>query len=324
MFMSQERLPVMQAMIMADNKLEREQALTKLLPMQTHDFIEIFKAMHGLPVTIRLLDPPLHEFLPKLEDLVLDPEINKKQKLLNKVKELKEANPMMGLRGCRLGLLYPEINEMQVRAIFAAAISVKKEGLKVLPEIMIPLISDAQELLITRKHLEAVAKKVMDEYGQKIDYSFGTMIEIPRACVTAGEIAQYAQFFSFGTNDLTQMTYGFSRDDAEGKFLTRYLEGVRVNGESIKIMSNNPFEILDRKGVGKLMKLAIEYGLQSNPALKLGVCGEHGGEPSSIEFFEELGLTYISCSPYRLPIARLAAAQARIKRELNNKVLIDK
>lgn len=226
---------------------------------------------------------------------------------------------MMGLRGCRLGLLYPEISEMQIRAIFEAAIAVEKEGIKVLPEIMIPLISDVQELMVTRKHLEFTAQKVMAEYGQNIEYSFGTMIEIPRACLTADEIAQYADFFSFGTNDLTQMTYGFSRDDAEGKFLTRYLEGVQINAEQIKIMANNPFEILDRNGVGKLMKLAIEYGLQSNPSLKLGVCGEHGGEPSSIEFFEQIGLTYVSCSPFRLPIARLAAAQARIKNELTYK-----
>ncbi len=317
MFMNQDRLPVMQTMIMADSKVERQKALAKLLPMQKHDFTEIFKVMQGLPVTIRLLDPPLHEFLPKLEELMTDPEISKKQSLLNKVKELKEANPMMGLRGCRLGLLYPEINEMQVRAIFEAAISVRKEGIKVLPEIMIPLISDVQELIVTRKHLEATARTVMDEYGQKIEYSFGTMIEIPRACLTANEIAQYADFFSFGTNDLTQMTYGFSRDDAEGKFLTRYLEGLEVNGEKVKIIANNPFEVLDRNGVGKLIKLAIEYGVQSNPSLKLGICGEHGGEPSSIEFFEQVGLTYISCSPFRLPIARLAAAQARIKNELN-------
>jgi len=317
MFMNQDRLPVMQTMIMADSKVERQKALAKLLPMQKHDFTEIFKVMQGLPVTIRLLDPPLHEFLPKLEELMTDPEISKKQSLLNKVKELKEANPMMGLRGCRLGLLYPEINEMQVRAIFEAAISVRKEGIKVLPEIMIPLISDVQELIVTRKHLEATARTVMDEYGQKVEYSFGTMIEIPRACLTANEIAQYADFFSFGTNDLTQMTYGFSRDDAEGKFLTRYLEGLEVSGEKVKIIANNPFEVLDRNGVGKLIKLAIEYGVQSNPSLKLGICGEHGGEPSSIEFFEQAGLTYISCSPFRLPIARLAAAQARIKNELN-------
>ena len=318
MFMNQERLPVMQAMILANNKAERENALSQLLPMQKNDFIEIFKVMHGLPVTIRLLDPPLHEFLPKIEELVMDPDIGKKQLLLNKVKELKEANPMMGLRGCRLGLLYPEINEMQVRAIFEAAISVKQEGIEVMPEIMIPLISDVEELVVCREHLENVALKIMDQYKQKVDYTFGTMIEIPRACLTAGDIAKHAEFFSFGTNDLTQMTYGFSRDDAEGKFLARYLEGIEVNGKSVKILRNNPFEMLDRDGVGRLIKLAINEGLKNNPSLKFGICGEHGGEPSSIEFFEEAGLNYISCSPYRIPIARLAAAQARIRNQLTN------
>ncbi len=333
MFMSHERLPVMQAMIMAKTKHEREQVLAQLLPMQRHDFSEIFKVMNGLPVNIRLLDPPLHEFLPKYEDLVLEVATHKytakeratansdkdfldKELLLAKVMELKEANPMMGLRGCRLGLLYPEINAMQVRAIFEAAVAVKKQGVPVSLEIMIPLVGEVQELIVSKKNLETIALDVMEEHEQTIEFSFGTMIEIPRACVTADEIAQHAQFFSFGTNDLTQMTYGYSRDDAEGKFLNRYLEGVEVNDEKIKILTDNPFEVLDRKGVGKLMKLAIEYGLQANPSLKLGICGEHGGEPSSIEFVEQLGLHYVSCSPFRLPLARLAAAQARIKGEL--------
>ncbi len=333
MFMSQDRLPVMQAMIMAESKDERESALAKLLPMQRHDFTEIFKVMDGLPVTIRLLDPPLHEFLPKQEELLIEisqsqnkatEQIRQKRLLLEKVQELKEANPMMGLRGCRLGLVYPEINEMQVRAIFEAAAAVKKRGIVVLPEIMIPLVGEVQELIVARKHLEAVALAVMEEQKEKIDYLFGTMIEIPRACLTADEIARYADFFSFGTNDLTQMTYGFSRDDAEGKFLNRYLEGIEVGTEKIKILSNNPFEILDRKGVGKLMKLAIEYGLQTNPALKIGICGEHGGEASSIGFVEQIGLTYVSCSPFRVPLARLAAAQARIRAESNIERLIDK
>jgi len=231
---------------------------------------------------------------------------------------------MMGLRGCRLGLLYPEINEMQVRAIFEAALSVKKQGIKVLPEIMIPLISDVQELIVTREHLEALALLVMAEQKEKIEYRFGTMIELPRACLVADEIAKHAEFFSFGTNDLTQMTFGFSRDDAEGKFLQRYLEGVDISGQKVKILANNPFEILDRQGVGKLMKLAIEYGLQTNPKLKIGICGEHGGEASSIEFAEKIGLSYVSCSPYRIPLARLAAAQALLKKEIETNHTADK
>jgi pyruvate,orthophosphate dikinase len=208
--------------------------------------------------------------------------------------------------------LYPEINEMQVRAIFEAAIEVKKAGLTVLPEIMIPLIGHANELKIVRKQLEDVAKKVMEEKGTKIDYKFGTMIEIPRACVTANEIAEHAEFFSFGTNDLTQMTFGFSRDDAEGKFLHKYLEGIDGLIGKEKILTHNPFEVLDTSGVGKLMKMAVEYGLQTRPDLKLGICGEHGGEPMSIAFAHELGLNYVSCSPFRVPVARLAAAQATI------------
>jgi len=327
MFMNQERLPVMQAMIMAEDKEDRKEALSKLLPMQRQDFIDIFKVMDGLPVTIRLLDPPLHEFLPKHEELIAElatlqarPNGDKKsierlKKVLNKVNQLKEANPMMGLRGCRLGLLYPEINEMQVRAIFEAALAVKKQGGKVLPEIMIPLVGEARELLAARNHLEGVAIAVMDEQKEKIDYRFGTMIELPRACLTADEIAKHAEFFSFGTNDLTQMTFGFSRDDAEGKFLQRYLEGIDVGREKVKILNDNPFEILDRQGVGKLMKLAIESGLKTNPKLKIGICGEHGGEPSSIEFAEQIGLSYVSCSPYRIPLARLSAAQGILKNE---------
>ena len=323
MFMSQERLPVMQKMIMSDTKEERLQALSQLLPMQKQDFTEIFKVMDGLPVTIRLLDPPLHEFLPKYEELaeialpITKLELQNRQKLLNKIKQLSEINPMMGLRGCRLGLLYPEINEMQVRAIFEAALLVKQQGIKVLPEIMIPLISEVQELIVTRKLLEAVALSVMTEQKEKIKYRFGTMIELPRACLTADEIARHADFFSFGTNDLTQMTFGFSRDDAEGKFLQRYLEGIDVNGQKVKILINNPFEILDRQGVGKLMKLAVEYGLQTNPHLKIGICGEHGGDAASVEFAEEIGLSYVSCSPYRIPLALLAAAQGILKNKIS-------
>ncbi|HEY9870901.1 MAG TPA: pyruvate, phosphate dikinase [Candidatus Obscuribacterales bacterium] len=323
MFMSQDRLPVVQEMIMASSAGEREKALAKLLPMQRDDFMGIFRAMDGLPVTIRLLDPPLHEFLPKYEELVeqvatlkargtTGAELRGKELLLHKVRELKEANPMMGLRGCRLGLLYPEISRMQVEAIFEAAIALKKQGVEVRPEIMIPLVGHVNELKIARAQLESVAREIMEREGVTIDYSFGTMIEVPRACVTANEIAEHAEFFSFGTNDLTQMTFGFSRDDAEGKFLQRYLDGIDWGSGKHKIMTSNPFEILDQAGVGKMMKIAVEYGLQTRPDLKLGICGEHGGEPSSIAFAHQLGLSYVSCSPYRVPLARLAAAQANL------------
>lgn len=330
MFMSQDRLPAVQEMIMSGSKEEREVALKKLLPMQRQDFIDIFKAMDGLPVTIRLLDPPLHEFLPKYEELIEEiatlkakgiknEELRKKEQLLSKVNNLKESNPMMGLRGCRLGLTMPEINCMQVQAIFEAAIAVKKAGIKVLPEIMIPLIGHVNELKLSRQMLESTAKEVMEREGVSVDYKFGTMIEIPRACVTANEIAEHAEFFSFGTNDLTQMTFGYSRDDAEGKFLQRYMEGIEWQGGNHKILANNPFETLDQNGVGKLMKIAVEYGLQTRPDLKLGICGEHGGEPSSIAFAHQLGLAYVSCSPYRVPLARLAAAQATITSEEKDK-----
>jgi pyruvate,orthophosphate dikinase len=321
MFMSQDRLPAVQEMILSHTLDERQKALDKLLPMQREDFIGIFKEMNGLPVTIRLLDPPLHEFLPKKEELIEEvatmrakgtkgTELRQKEALLQKVEELCEANPMMGMRGCRLGLVFPEINKMQVQAIFEAAIAVKKSGTEVFPEIMIPLIGHVNELRLARLMLEEVAQDVMKRENMQVAYKFGTMIEIPRACVTANEIAEYAEFFSFGTNDLTQMTFGYSRDDAEGKFLQRYLEGVQWQGESHKILQNNPFEVLDQAGVGKLMKIAVEYGLQTRPDLKLGICGEHGGEPSSIAFAHQLGLNYVSCSPYRVPLARLAAAQA--------------
>ncbi len=330
MFMAHGRLPAVQEMIMAGTQQERKTALAKLLPMQREDFIGIFKAMSGLPVTIRLLDPPLHEFLPKLELLVEEvatakargaspAQLRDKEILLRKVSELHESNPMMGLRGCRLGLVYPEINEMQVRAIFEAAVAVKKEGLEVEPEIMIPLVGHVNELRFAREMLEKVAKEVMDQAKVQVPYKFGTMIEVPRACVTAGEIAVYAEFFSFGTNDLTQMTFGYSRDDAEGKFLNRYLEGIDVNGTKQKVLTQNPFEHLDQDGVGKLMKIAVEYGLQTRPDLKLGICGEHGGDPSSIAFAHQLGLSYVSCSPFRVPIARLAAAQASLSSEERDK-----
>ena len=339
MFMSQERLPVVQAMILADTLEARQAALAQLLPMQRQDFIGLFTAMNGLPVTIRLLDPPLHEFLPKKEDLKdevqalaarkaklgnfslrkvrnsarrIDEELAAKQALMAKVDQLHEANPMMGLRGCRLGLVFPEINVMQVQAIFEAAIACAQQGIVVEPEVMIPLVGDVAELKAAKDVLTACAVKVMQEAGVTVNYKFGTMIEVPRAALVADEIAEEAEFFSFGTNDLTQMTYGFSRDDAEGKFLQHYLEGVDVLGEKRKILKENPFVVLDRKGVGKLMRLAATSGRSVNKSIKLGICGEHGGDPASIAFAHELELSYVSSSPYRVPIARLAAAQAQI------------
>ena len=312
MFMDPSRLPWVQKMIIAGTKEARKEALAKLLPMQYQDFKDMFKALNGYPMTIRLLDPPLHEFLPDKETLIAEvatlkakgEDYKEKEKLLHTVEELSESNPMMGLRGCRLGLMFPEINEMQVRAIFEAACDLKKEGLTVKPEIMIPLISHVNELRIDRALLEEVAKEVMQEKGVEIEYMFGTMIEIPRAALTADEVAQYAEFFSFGTNDLTQMTFGYSRDDAEGKFLSKYVED--------KILPANPFETLDTKGVGQLMQIALEKALPVRPNLKRGICGEHGGDPNSVKFCHKIGLNYVSCSPFRVPQARLAAAQAAI------------
>ncbi|GBF23208.1 pyruvate, orthophosphate dikinase [Candidatus Gastranaerophilus sp. (ex Termes propinquus)] len=313
MFMDQDRLPVVQQMIIAGTPEARKAALDKLLPMQYEDFRGMFKALNGYPMTIRLLDPPLHEFLPSREELIAevatlkakDQDYKAKEELLHVVEAQHESNPMMGLRGCRLGLVYPEINEMQVRAIFEAACDLKKEGMEVKPEIMIPLISHVNELRIDRELLERVAKEVMDEKGVTIDYMFGTMIEIPRACLTADEVVHYAEFFSFGTNDLTQMTFGFSRDDAEAKFLGKYVDE--------KILPANPFETLDTVGVGSLMEIALEKALKVKPNLKRGICGEHGGDPNSVKFCHKIGLDYVSCSPFRLPQARLAAAQAAIE-----------
>ncbi|MBC7544448.1 MAG: pyruvate, phosphate dikinase [Candidatus Sericytochromatia bacterium] len=318
MFMAQDRLPVVQAMILARNLDDRRKALGKLLPMQRQDFVQLFEMMAGLPVTIRLLDPPLHEFLPSYKDLLIEvtelrirsndaARLKERQALLRRVEELHESNPMMGLRGCRLGLMMPEINEMQVQAIIEAAITVSKKGIKVQPEIMIPLVGHVNELKAVKKQLEATAQEVMAHHGAQVEYRFGTMIEIPRAALTADQIAVEADFFSFGTNDLTQMTFGYSRDDAEGKFLQQYLEE--------KLLPANPFEILDQEGVGQLIQMAAEKGRKVKPDLKLGICGEHGGEPSSIAFAHNIGLTYVSCSPYRVPIARLAAAQAAIATE---------
>lgn len=316
MFMEQSRLPVVQDMIMSNNVDERVKALDKLLEFQRKDFEEIFEAMEGFPVTIRLLDPPLHEFLPNYKSLLTEvitlrikgenvDLLSKKEALLKKVESLHETNPMMGLRGCRLGIVYPEINDMQVKAIFQAAINLKKKGINIIPEIMIPLIGHVSELKLVRTNLERVAKKTMEEMGETIEYLFGTMIEIPRAALTADEIAEYAQFFSFGTNDLTQMTFGYSRDDAESTFLQKYID--------MKILKENPFETIDREGVGELVKVAVEKGKKVNPDIKLGICGEHGGDPSSIQFVHDAGLSYVSCSPYRVPVAILSAAQANIK-----------
>jgi pyruvate, orthophosphate dikinase len=293
MFMAQDRLPVMQAMIMADDERGRRAALEQLLPFQQADFEGIFEAMRGLPVTIRLLDPPLHEFLPDEEEATDD-------RMRRRIRALREANPMLGTRGCRLGLEYPEVYEMQVRAIVRAAKAVaERTGDAPLVEIMHPLVGFEEEL----RRLRDLTVHVADEEGAG-EYLCGTMIELPRACIRADEIAEQADFFSFGTNDLTQTTLGFSRDDAEGKFLTYYLED--------GILEKNPFETLDQSGVGDLMRIAVERGRTTKPELKLGICGEHGGEPRSVAFCDELGLDYVSCSPYRVPIARLAAAQAAL------------
>ena len=325
MFFGEERLPIMQEMILAKTEKERREALSRLLPFQRRDFFEIFEVMRGLPVTIRLIDPPLHEFLPRHEDLLREvaqleitaPDsetLAEKRRLLQRVEELHEANPMLGLRGVRLSLLYPEIVEMQVAAILEAAAEAQRRGYEPHVEIMIPLVGHVNELKLAREHLERVAKEVMEREGVRVDYKFGTMIEIPRAALTADEIAQYAQFFSFGTNDLTQTTFGFSRDDAEGKFLAHYVEH--------KILPENPFITLDRDGVGKLIRMAFDLGRAVRPDLKVGICGEHGGDPDSIAFCHEIGLDYVSCSPFRVPIARLAAAQAALRKRVQ--VAVDK
>ncbi|GAV23171.1 pyruvate, phosphate dikinase [Carboxydothermus pertinax] len=315
MFMGQDRLPYVQKMILAETKEEREEALSHLLPMQEGDFYGILKAMEGYPVCIRLLDPPLHEFLPSLEELLVEttelrvrgdnPELlAEKEVLLKKVKSLHEFNPMLGHRGCRLGITFPEVYEMQIRAIFNAAARLTKEGYKVYPEVEIPLTIDLSEMKFFKEKIDAIAREVMEREGVTFHYTSGTMIELPRAALLADELAEVAEFFSFGTNDLTQTTLGFSRDDAEGKFLTHYLD--------MKILKENPFIVLDRKGVGKLMKIAVEGGRKTRPDLLVGICGEHGGEPSSVEFCHQIGLDFVSCSPYRVPIARLAAAQAAV------------
>lgn len=333
MFFEQERLPIVRSMILAKTAEERQPFLDQLLPIQREDFYGILEAMDGLPTVIRLIDPPLHEFLPPFEELLTDvtklraeirymeresvdssyqkKELAEKEVLLSAVESLREANPMLGLRGCRLGITMPEITKMQVRAIFEAAAKLKQEGKRPKPEVMIPLIGNVNELKNQRDLLEAEAKQVMIEQGTEIEYKFGTMIEIPRAALTAGEIAEYAEFFSFGTNDLTQTTLGVSRDDAERSFLQKYVD--------LKILPANPFQELDRAGVGQLMDMATKAGRATRKNLEVGICGEHGGDPSSIEFCNMIGLNYVSCSPFRVPVARLAAAQAALGQVVKDK-----
>ncbi len=328
MFFEEDRIAAVREMIMADDTIGRKAALTKLLPMQTEDFMGIFEAMDGLPVTIRTLDPPLHEFLPSrielMEELLnlkleikeakslekmnaLLKEIRKREDLLDKVEKLHELNPMLGTRGCRLGILYPELTEMQAKAIFEAACACKRKGIDAKPEIMIPLITSKEELSHQKAIVQRVARETMDKHVVEIDYMIGTMIELPRAALTAEKIAEEADFFSFGTNDLTQTTLGLSRDDS-GKFLPMYVE--------MGIYPAEPFQKLDQEGVGKLIAMAVKDGRKTKKNLKTGICGEHGGEPSSVEFCHKVGLDYVSCSPYRVPIARLAAAQAVLKEGL--------
>ena len=318
MFMDPARLPIVQEMILSETFDERKNALNRLLPIQQKDFEGIFEAMQGKPVTIRLLDPPLHEFLPNKEELLIDvtklqisnsdsQELKEKEKILKKVRQLEEINPMLGLRGCRLGIMFPEIYEMQAKAIFYAIADLAKKGIQTTPEIMIPLVGHVNELKVMRQLVIDAGVQVQNETGLTFDYLIGTMIEIPRAALTADKIAQEADFFSFGTNDLTQTTFGYSRDDAEGKFLQSYMDK--------KVLTENPFAVLDQEGVGKLIETGVKLGRQTKPNLKTGICGEHGGEKSSIEFCYNAGLDYVSCSPYRVPLARLAAAQATIRKE---------
>jgi len=316
MFFQQDRLPIVQEMILTRDEATRQQCLDRLLPVQTDDFRGILRAMDGLPVVIRLIDPPLHEFLPSLEELLVevtelrvrgdDPaELRRKEELLEQVQALHEQNPMLGLRGIRLGITFPAITVMQARAITTAMCELVKEGVDARPEIMLPLVGHVNEMQRVREQLEKVVQEVQARYGTNVHVKIGTMIEVPRAALTAGQIAAYAEFFSFGTNDLTQTTYGYSRDDAEGRFLLRYVEE--------KILPENPFQVLDRDGVGSLMRQAVEAGRATRPDLEVGICGEHGGEPSSVEFCDSLGLNYVSCSPFRVPVARLAAAQALLR-----------
>ena len=307
MFFEDERIPKIRRMILADNEEERREALAGLLPYQKEDFKGIYKAMGDRPVTIRLLDPPLHEFLPKTDEDIK--QVSEQfgipyEKIVNKTLELHEFNPMLGHRGCRLAVTYPEIAEMQTEAIITAALEVRKEeGIEVVPEIMVPLVGHVNELKFVKKTIVELADRLIAESGEDMKYMVGTMIEIPRAAVTADEIAEEAEFFSFGTNDLTQMGYGFSRDDT-GAIIKEYMER--------GIFDTDPFQSLDQSGIGKLVKMAVEGGKSTRPNIKLGICGEHGGDPASVRFCHEVGLNYVSCSPFRVPIARLAAAQAAI------------
>ncbi|PYP84845.1 MAG: pyruvate, phosphate dikinase [Candidatus Angelobacter sp. Gp1-AA117] len=312
MFFAEDRIDHMRAMIMARTEEDRRKALARLLPMQREDFEGVFRAMNGFPVTIRLLDPPLHEFLPRREELMVEiarleitdpksPRLEEARRILRRVEELHEFNPMLGYRGCRLGITYPEISEMQAQAIFEAAVNVSRQGVKVLPEVMIPLVGIFKEMVNQKAIVNRMAEQVFKEKGAKVQYLVGTMIELPRACVVADEIATEAEFFSFGTNDLTQTAYGFSRDDIN-KFLPAYLDR--------GILKNDPFAMLDQAGVGELMKIAVQKGRKASSNLKIGICGEHGGDPSSVEFCHKIGLNYVSCSPFRVLTARLAAAQA--------------
>jgi pyruvate,orthophosphate dikinase len=330
MFFESERMPIVQQMIMTRSEGERNEAIEKLLPLQRGDFEGLFEVMDGLPVIIRLIDPPLHEFLPAHDELVQEladlkirlqhlesmgaieqtlNEIQVKQRFLERVEALHEQNPMLGTRGVRLGILIPELTKMQVRAIFEAACRVAKAGFDVHPEVMIPLTSHVNELKAQQLALESVAKEVMEEQGVEIDYKFGTMIEIPRAALTADEMAEFAQFFSFGTNDLTQTVFGISRDDAEAGFLVDYIQK--------GILPENPFASIDPNGVGKLMDIAVRAGRETRPDMEIGICGEHGGDPKSIELCHKIGLNYVSCSPFRVPIARLAAAHAVLNEKEN-------
>ena len=320
MFFAVDRIPIVREMIMASDSVSRRAAIAKLLPFQREDFVGIFRAMDGLPVTIRLLDPPLHEFLPnhqeykelmeersRLDALGINPERQKKLDLMiGTVEKLREANPMLGHRGCRLGITHPEIYGMQVRAIMEAACTVAEQGVRVEPEIMIPLTGTIGEMKLTYEQTKRIADGVTAETGVACKYSIGTMIEVPRAALIADQIAQHAEFFSFGTNDLTQMTFGYSRDDV-AKFLPDYLQK--------GLVPSDPFAVLDQEGVGELVRIGIERGRRTRPDLKIGICGEHGGEPSSVEFCHRVGMTYVSCSPFMIPIARLAAAQARIREQ---------
>jgi pyruvate,orthophosphate dikinase len=318
MFFAEDRIEHMRTMILADNEKDRREALNKLLPMQRADFLGLFKTMESLPVTIRLLDPPLHEFLPQREDLLVEiqhledtkprsPRLKELRPLLARVQELHEANPMLGLRGCRLGIAFPEITEMQVRAIFEAAVEVKKQGGAPHPEIMVPLIGSIEEMRNQSAIVRRVAAEVFKEKGETIEFMVGTMIELPRAALTADQIAEEAQFFSFGTNDLTQTTFGISRDDIN-HFLPAYMK----HG----IFKQDPFATLDQAGVGLLVKMATAKGRNTRPDLKVGICGEHGGDPESVKFCHKIGLNYVSCSPFRLLTARLAAAQAALEEKL--------